>query len=204
MAPLVSRKRGSPSNVRGRAARVVPCAHETRPPRRVSRRGRARRRQLHGRRRASRDGPAAAAPPTRPTVPSLAGLMEKEIHWGMSHADVTDAYNQLNGLFDREYAPLLAKLQPGVQQQQLEADRDNRKANFERSYAEFIAGSPTGYDVTAAAPRVHVRQRRGHPEALQGRQEPLLLLHQGPALEDLRRGPARGRRPARGDATRRP
>jgi hypothetical protein len=107
--------------------------------------------------------PGAAAPADPPTVPSLSGLMEKEIHWGMSHADVTSAYNQLNGLFDREYAPQLAKLQPGVQQQQLEADRDNRKTNFERSYTEFNPGSPTGYDVTP----LHLEYTYGNGEAIQ-------------------------------------
>jgi hypothetical protein len=91
--------------------------------------------------------PRAATAADAPTAPSLSSLMEKDLHWGMSHRDVTETYNKLNGLFDREYAPQLAKLQPGVQQQQLEADRDNRKANFERSYAPF-QDVPTGYDVT--------------------------------------------------------
>jgi hypothetical protein len=107
--------------------------------------------------------PAPAASSAPPTVPSLSSLMEKELHWGLSHADLTGAYNQLNGLFDREYAPLLAKLQPGVQQQQLEADRDNRKANLERSYTEFNVGSPTGFDVTA----VHSEYTYGNAEAVQ-------------------------------------
>jgi hypothetical protein len=93
----------------------------------------------------------AAAPSAAdaPTVPTLAGVIEKEIHWGMSHADVTDTYNKVGGLFDREYAPQLRLLQPGVQQQQLEADRDTRKANFERSLTKFVGDAPTGYDVTA-------------------------------------------------------
>jgi hypothetical protein len=107
--------------------------------------------------------PAAAAAGDPPTVPSLAALMEKELHWGMSHTDVTAAYNQLNGLFDREYAPLLAKLQPGTQQQQLEADRDNRKANLERSLTEFNPGSPTGYDVTP----LHLEYTYGNGEAVE-------------------------------------
>jgi hypothetical protein len=93
--------------------------------------------------------PKAAAAADAPNVSSLGSLIERDLHWGMSHAEVTDVYNKLNGLFDREYAPQLAKLQPGVDQQQLEADRDNRKANLERSFTEFKAGSPTGYDVTA-------------------------------------------------------
>ncbi|HEY1692414.1 MAG TPA: hypothetical protein VGG39_09645 [Polyangiaceae bacterium] len=90
----------------------------------------------------------ASSPADAPTVTSLASLMERDLHWGMSHTEVIDTYDRLNGLFDREYAPQLAKLQPGIDQQQLEADRDNRKANFERSFTEFKASSPTGYDVT--------------------------------------------------------
>jgi hypothetical protein len=69
----------------------------------------------------------------------------------MSHQEVNDVYNKLNGLFDREYAPQLARLQPGVQMQQLEADRDSRKANLEHSLTRFL-DTPTGYDVT---PLVH-------------------------------------------------
>ena len=111
---------------------VVRCTHETGPPRRASRRWRA---LFVGGLIAAAAPPAAAA--DAPTVASLSSLMERDIHWGMSHAEVTDVYNRLNGLFDREYAPQLAKLQPGVDMQQLEADRDNRKANFERSFAPF-------------------------------------------------------------------
>jgi hypothetical protein len=93
--------------------------------------------------------PKAATAADAPTVSSLGTLMDRDLHWGMNHGEVTDVYNRLNGLFDREYAPQLAKLQPGQDQTQLEADRDMRKANFERSYTPFNAGSPTGYDVTA-------------------------------------------------------
>jgi hypothetical protein len=110
---------------------------------------------------------AVAAPPRGPadppTVNSLASLMVKDVSWGMSHTQVTEVYNRLNGLFDREYAPLLAKEQPGVDMQQLEADRDNRKANFERSFAEFTAGSPTGYDVGA----LHLEYTYNNGEAIQ-------------------------------------
>ena len=114
---------------------------------------------------------AVAAPPggdhtaaaDSPTAASLAGLLEKDIRWGMSHAEVTAVYNQNGGLLDREYAPQLAKLQPGVDQQQVEADRDNRKANFERSFTPFNAGSPTGYDVTA----IHLEYTYNNGEAVQ-------------------------------------
>lgn len=111
---------------------------------------------------------AVAAPPTSaaadpPTVTSLASLLERDLQWGMNHGQVTDVYNKLGGLFDREYAPQLAKLQPGVDQSQLEADRDNRKANFERSFTEFKAGSPTGYDVTA----LHLEYTYNNGESVQ-------------------------------------
>jgi len=112
---------------------------------------------------------AVAAPPKTvaaadpPNVNSLSTLMERDMHWGMSHTEVTDVYNKLNGLFDREYAPQLAKLQPGVDMQQLEADRDMRKANFERSFTPFNAGSPTGYDVGS----LHLEYTYNNGEAVQ-------------------------------------
>ena len=90
--------------------------------------------------------PAAVADP--PTVTSLSALREKELKWGLSHQEVTDVYNQPGGLLDHEYSPLIARLQPGVEMQQLEADRDTRKSNFQHSYATFD-DSPSGYDVTA-------------------------------------------------------
>jgi hypothetical protein len=93
----------------------------------------------------------AAAPPAAipdaPTVPSLGALREKELRWGLPHQEVTDLYNLPGGLLDREYAPKVAHLQPGIEMQGLEADRDSRKANFQRSYSIF-GDSPSGYDVT--------------------------------------------------------
>jgi hypothetical protein len=92
-----------------------------------------------------------AAPPKgtadAPTVSSLRSLLEKELHWGMPHQEVIDAFNNVGGYFDREYAPQIGKLQPGVAMSQLEADRENRKANFARSFALFL-DTPTGYDLT--------------------------------------------------------
>jgi hypothetical protein len=93
-------------------------------------------------------GFAAPRASDAPMVSSLAPLMQKELHWGMTHKEVSDAYDKAMGLFDVEYAPALARLQPGVEMDQLAADKDARKANFERSYAEFT-DSPSGYDVSA-------------------------------------------------------
>jgi hypothetical protein len=95
-----------------------------------------------------------AAPPKAasdaPMVQTLGGLEKnmRELHWGMTHDEVTDAYNRAGGLYDQEYSPQLARVQPGVAQTQLEADRDNRKVNLERSFTRFL-DTPTGYDVTA-------------------------------------------------------
>lgn len=96
-----------------------------------------------------------------PTVASLASMMEKELKWGMTRAEVIDLYNKNGGLIDREYTAKLAKLQPGVQEQQLEAERDNRKVNFERSFTPF-ADTPTGFDITP----LHVEYSYRNDEAL--------------------------------------
>lgn len=94
---------------------------------------------------------ALAAPPKgdadAPLVSTLAALHEKELRWGLSHMEVTDIYNLPGALFDREYAPFIARLQPGIEMQKVESDRDARKANFARSYSVF-GDSPSGYDVT--------------------------------------------------------
>jgi hypothetical protein len=95
---------------------------------------------------------AIAAPPKHggpeaPVVPTLAALHEKELHWGLSHQEVTDIYDNPGALFDREYAGRIAKLQPGIEMQKVESERDSRKANFERSFAVF-GDSPSGFDVT--------------------------------------------------------
>jgi len=95
---------------------------------------------------------AIAAPPKHgaadaPLVSTLAALHEKELRWGLTHQEVTDIYDLPGALFDREYAPRIAKLQPGIEMQKVETERDSRKANFERSYSVF-GDSPSGFDVT--------------------------------------------------------
>jgi hypothetical protein len=92
--------------------------------------------------RARADASAAA---DAPTVSSLANMRDG-FKWGITHTDVTNAFNKQGGLWDQDYDPLLRKAQPGVQQQALEADRDNKKAALERSYVRFV--TPTGYDST--------------------------------------------------------
>jgi hypothetical protein len=111
----------------------------------------------------------AAAPPgahgpvgEAPNVSSLRSLIEKDLHWGLSHQEVTDAYNNPGGYFDREYAPQLGKLQPGVVMQQLESDRDSRKTSFMRAFSPFL-DTPTGYDLTP----LHAEYSYRNEEAIQ-------------------------------------
>jgi hypothetical protein len=88
------------------------------------------------------DGNAAV---DAPTVTSLAPMRDG-FKWGITHLDVITAFNKLGGVLDQDYDPLLRRAQPGLQQQALEADRDNKKAAIERSYLRFVM--PTGYDST--------------------------------------------------------
>jgi hypothetical protein len=91
--------------------------------------------------------PASATEPADAPVVSSLARMEDGLTWGMSHLEVIKTYNQVGGLFDREYDPILAKTQPGVQMNAIEADRENRKGAFAVSFIEF-GTTPTGYDAT--------------------------------------------------------
>ncbi|HSQ63047.1 MAG TPA: hypothetical protein VLM85_07515 [Polyangiaceae bacterium] len=88
----------------------------------------------------------AAAPSDAPTVSSLAGMLE-QFRWGQTHVDVARVHNQTGGLFDIEYNPRLARMQPGVAMQSVEAERDQKKKFFEQSYVQFL-DTPTGFDNT--------------------------------------------------------
>jgi hypothetical protein len=90
--------------------------------------------------------PSKAGPADPPTVASLSSIVQG-FKWGVNHLEVARIYNGTGGLFDQEYNPVLAKMQPGVKMQALEADRENRKAAFASSFLEF-KDTPTGYDAT--------------------------------------------------------
>lgn len=81
-----------------------------------------------------------------PNVQSLAGSLEG-FRWGMTHSDVVRVMNRTDGVFDRDYNPQLARMQPGVAMQDVEAERDNRKHAFEQSWVKF-EDTPTGFDNT--------------------------------------------------------
>jgi hypothetical protein len=67
--------------------------------------------------------------------------------WGASPTLVISTYTSTGGLFDKDYDPFLAKVQPGVQQKTLEADRDNHKLAVQRALIE-LKDVPTGLDAT--------------------------------------------------------
>ncbi len=91
--------------------------------------------------------PAARAPDSpAPAVSSLAPKLDA-LKWGMTHQEVIKVYNQVNGVFDKEYNPMLAKMQPGTRMQAVEAERESRKLAFANSFIEF-KDTPLGYDTT--------------------------------------------------------
>ncbi|MEO8874833.1 MAG: hypothetical protein ABI461_04525 [Polyangiaceae bacterium] len=90
--------------------------------------------------------PPAAADPGAPMVSSLATMLEG-FNYSMTHGDVTHKYNDVGGIFDREYNPILQKMQPGTRMQAMEAERDKKKAAFGASFLEF-GNSPLGFDTT--------------------------------------------------------
>jgi len=81
-----------------------------------------------------------------PTVSTLAGALEG-FRWGMSHTDVVRVMNRTGGVFDQDYNPRLARMQPGIAMQDVESERDNRKRAFEQSWVKF-EDTPTGFDNT--------------------------------------------------------
>ncbi len=81
-----------------------------------------------------------------PQVSSLVSFMDG-LKWGMSHAEVTKQFTQTNGVIWKDYDEKLAKARVGPEQTALEAEREQAKAAFTRSYIEF-KDTPTGYDST--------------------------------------------------------
>ena len=103
---------------------------------------------------------SAAAIPDPPTVGSLNGMLEKELKWGMTHVQVTEAYNGVQGFFEQEYAPLFARTQPGSKYDNLRADLQNRKLSFAGSWTQF-GENPTGYDSTPLKPEYTYKNNEG-------------------------------------------
>jgi hypothetical protein len=81
-----------------------------------------------------------------PQVSTLAPFLEG-LKWGMSHAELTKLYTQTGGVLWKDYDEKLTKARVGPEQTALEAEREQAKAAFGRSYIEF-KDTPTGYDTT--------------------------------------------------------
>ncbi|MDF2694435.1 MAG: hypothetical protein K0S65_2818, partial [Labilithrix sp.] len=67
--------------------------------------------------------------------------------WGMSHAELTKQFTQTNGVIWKDYDEKLTRARVGPEQTALEAEREQAKAAFSRSFIEF-KDTPTGYDST--------------------------------------------------------
>lgn len=81
-----------------------------------------------------------------PQVASLAGFMEG-IKWGTTHAELTKQFTQTGGIIWKDYDEKLTKARVGPEQTALEAEREQVKGAFGRSFMEF-KDTPTGYDTT--------------------------------------------------------
>lgn len=91
-------------------------------------------------------GKAATPKGEAPTVGSLANFMDG-LRWGMSHAEVQKMFTETGGVIWKDYDEKLAKARVGPEQTALEAEREQVKQAFGRSFIEF-KDTPTGYDAT--------------------------------------------------------
>lgn len=91
-------------------------------------------------------GKASTPKGEAPTVGSLSGFMDG-LRWGMSHAEVQKMFTETGGVIWKDYDEKLAKARVGPEQTALEAEREQVKQAFGRSYIEF-KDTPTGYDAT--------------------------------------------------------
>lgn len=90
--------------------------------------------------------PAVGQRGEAPQVGSLASFTDG-IRWGLSHAELTKQFTQTGGILWKDYDEKLAKARVGPEQTALEAEREQVKQAFARSYTEF-KDTPTGYDTT--------------------------------------------------------
>jgi hypothetical protein len=90
--------------------------------------------------------PAKGEKGEAPHVASLAPYMDG-MKWGMSHAEVTKMFTETGGVIWKDYDEKLAKARVGPEQTALEAEREQAKSAFSRSFIEF-KDTPTGYDAT--------------------------------------------------------
>jgi hypothetical protein len=90
--------------------------------------------------------PAVGRGGDAPQVSSLAAFTDG-IKWGTTHAELTKQFTQTGGVLWKDYDEKLAKARVGPEQTALEAEREQAKGAFSRSFIEF-KDTPTGYDTT--------------------------------------------------------
>lgn len=99
--------------------------------------------------------PVASPPPSgkvatgkgeAPQVASLASFTDG-FKWGIGHAELTKQFTQTGGILSKDYDERLTKARVGPEQTALEAEREQAKSAFARSFIEF-KDTPTGYDTT--------------------------------------------------------
>jgi hypothetical protein len=90
--------------------------------------------------------PATGKGGDAPQVTSLSAFTDG-IKWGISHAELTKMFTQTGGVIWKDYDEKLAKARVGPEQTALEAEREQVKGAFGRSFIEF-KDTPTGYDTT--------------------------------------------------------
>lgn len=78
---------------------------------------------------------------------SSLAIFTEGVKWGINHAELTKQFTQTGGVIWKDYDERLTKARVGPEQTALEAEREQAKAAFARSYIEF-KDTPTGYDST--------------------------------------------------------
>jgi len=90
--------------------------------------------------------PAKGEKGSAPSVATLSQFMEG-LHWGMSHEELQKTMTQTGGTIWKDYDEKLQKARVGPEQTALEAEREQAKGAFGRSWTEFGV-TPTGFDTT--------------------------------------------------------
>lgn len=101
--------------------------------------------------------PAKGAANEPTPVSSLASVSEG-IRWGISHAEVTKQHTENGGIIWKDYDEKLAKARVGPEMTAIEAEREQAKQAFGRSFIEF-KDTPTGYDATGIKGEYTYRNR---------------------------------------------
>jgi hypothetical protein len=79
-------------------------------------------------------------------IPSLAALFDgATFRWGMPYSQTMAIYSRSGGVIDQDYAPVLAKMQPGTRMEGIIGDRENKKLLVRTQMIRFD-DLPCGFD----------------------------------------------------------